>query len=94
MQAGAGDHHEREVGRQHDEVAVGNVHQPHDAVPEREPDREQRVQAAEQDSLDDGVDPLSHAGARPQIPKYAAEICRWDSSDAVPTRDTLPCMKQ
>ena len=48
---------EDQVGAEHREVAVGEVDDPHHAEHQREPAREQRVEAAEQDALDDVVDP-------------------------------------
>jgi len=45
----AGDHRE---GAEDDEVALRRVRQPHDAEHQRLPEREQRVQAAEQDALE------------------------------------------
>ena len=53
-----------------------DVHEPHDAEDERESDREQRVEPAEQHALQDGVDPSDHGtppesdvGVRDQTPK-------------------------
>ena len=66
------DHDEREVGGQHREVAVGEVDNPHDAEEQRQPAGKERVEAAEEDPLDDCVDPV-HAAlpgpARPARPK-------------------------
>ena len=40
-------------GGQHDQVAVGEIDQPHDAEDQRQAGREQRIEAAEQNALDD-----------------------------------------
>ena len=50
--------HQREIGRQHDEVAMGEVHHTHDAEGEREAAGEQRVEPAQQRTLQYDVDPL------------------------------------
>ncbi len=52
--------HERQdrEGRQHDEVAMREIDQPHDAEDQRQAGGEQRIEAAEQDALDDGVEPV------------------------------------
>ena len=50
---------EDEVGTEHGEVAVREVDDPHDAEHQRQPAGEQPVEAAEQDALDDVVDPRS-----------------------------------
>jgi hypothetical protein len=50
-----------QIGGHHDEVAMGEVHQPHDAE-DQAGRRKQRVEPAEQDPLDDGIDP-DHAAA-------------------------------
>ena len=48
-----------------DEVAMGQIDQPHDAEDQRQAGGEQRVEAAEQHALDDGVEPaLMRAHAR------------------------------
>ena len=49
--------HER---RQHDQVAMGEIDQPHDAEDQRQAGGEQRIEAAEQDALDDRVEPVQH----------------------------------
>jgi hypothetical protein len=53
---------EDEVGAEHDEVAMGEVDEPHDAEDQAEPGGEERVEPAEQDALDDGIEPV-HAAA-------------------------------
>ena len=66
------DHDEGEVGGQHREVAVGEVDDAHDPEEQGQPAGEERVEAAEEDALDDRVDPV-HAAlpgpARPAKPK-------------------------
>ena len=48
-------------GREHDQVAMREIDQPHDAEDQRQAGREQRIEPAEQDALDDGVEPIGHA---------------------------------
>ena len=57
---------QRDIGREHDEIAVGDVDQPHDAERQRQADREQRIDAAEQAALDEDVEPL-HRRACPTV---------------------------
>ena len=52
------DDHQDQVGGEHDQVAMGEVDQAHDAEDEAEARGEQRVEAAEQDALHDGVEPV------------------------------------
>ncbi|MCY1391038.1 hypothetical protein D9M71_58660 [compost metagenome] len=60
-------HHQGQVGRQHDEVAVGDVDQAHDAEHQRQADREHGVETAEQRALHQGIEPFHrHASARPK----------------------------
>jgi len=47
--------------RQHDQVAMGEIDQPHDAEDQRQAGGEQRVQAAEQNALKDAAKPVDHA---------------------------------
>jgi len=47
---------ERRVHRQHDEIAVGEVHDVHHAPDERQPRGEQRVDRAEEEPSDDHLD--------------------------------------
>ncbi|MNL44316.1 hypothetical protein D3C87_1668830 [compost metagenome] len=54
------DHHQRQVRRQHDEVAMGDVDQAHDAEHQRQPHREHRVQATEQHALKQSIEPFHH----------------------------------
>ena len=56
------DQHENQIAAHHDQIAVGEVHQPHDAEHEAQPGCEQRVKPAEQHTLHNGVDP-DHAAA-------------------------------
>jgi hypothetical protein len=46
--------HEKQdqIGTHHDEVAMGEVHQPHDAEDQRQAGGKQRVKPAEQDPLE------------------------------------------
>ena len=48
-------------GGEHDEIAMGEVDQPHDAEDQRQPGREQGVEAAEQNALDQCIEPAGHA---------------------------------
>ena len=56
---------EDQIAAEQDEVAMGKVDRAHDAEGEAEPERKQRVKPAEQDALNDGVDP-DHAAAPPK----------------------------
>ena len=58
---------ENQERREHDHVAMGEIDEPHHAEDQREARREQRVEPAEQDALQHGVE----AGiiGRPQCPK-------------------------
>ena len=53
-----------EIGRSDDQVAMGDIDQPHDAEDQRQAGGEQRIEPADQNALDDDVDP-GHA----HIPK-------------------------
>src|SRR5208337_1331812 len=65
---------DRDVPSDDREVAVRQVDDLHDPEHQREPAREQRIEAADQDSLDDGVDPghngcsISSGGTTPPRP--------------------------
>ena len=61
---GDGDDADRDVARDHREVAVREVHDLHHAEHQRQPAGEQRVQPAGQHPLDDGVYP-GHYGSLP-----------------------------
>ena len=57
-----GIHHGDDEERGEDaEIAVSEVHEAHDPEHEREPGREERVEAPQEDALDDGVDPRHRA---------------------------------
>ena len=56
------DEHQDQIGGEHDQVAMGEIDQPHDAEDEAEAGGEQRIEPAEQDALDDRVEPV-HAAA-------------------------------
>ena len=58
-------HHQHDERRQHDQVAVGEIDEPHDAEDQRQPGREQRVEPAQHHALQHGVDHAAH------VPKYA-----------------------
>ncbi len=68
IEAGALRNDQRDVAGEHDEVAMSDVDQPHDAERHRQADREQRVDTAEQATLDEDVEPL-HGGRPSYIPK-------------------------
>ena len=51
--------------RQHDQIAMGEIDQPHDAEDQRQAGGEQRIQAAKQNALNDRAEPIEHA----QCPK-------------------------
>src|SRR5262249_4535301 len=56
-------HDERDIGGEHDEIAMRNVDEPHDAEDERQAGGEHRIEPADQHALEDDVDPL-HYGRR------------------------------
>jgi len=58
VKAGRVHHDQGDIGSEHDQIAMGNVDQPHDAEDQRQAGGEQRVEPAEQHALDDGVDPV------------------------------------
>ena len=82
-QAGEGHQRQDQEGGHGDEVAMGEVDQAHDAEDQREAGSEQRIEAAEQDALDDGVGESIMA---PHSPKYAAWIASRVSSPAAGKR--------
>ncbi len=86
---GGDQHHER---AQQGQIAVSQVDDPHHAEHQREPAGEEGIEPAEQDALDDRVDP-GHAAARPR-PKYASVTCSRVSSSALPSRTTRPSSMQ
>ena len=59
-------HDQREVGGQHREVAVREVDDAHDAEEQRQAAGEERVEAADEDPLDNGVHPVHVCPARPK----------------------------
>ena len=59
-QAEKRDHRQDQEGREHDQVAMGEVDQPHDAEDQRQPGGEQRIEPAEQDALDEDVGERGH----------------------------------
>ena len=56
---------ENRESRQYDQIAMGEIDQPHDAEDQRQAGGEQRIQASEQNALDDRAEPFEHA----QCPK-------------------------
>jgi hypothetical protein len=50
---------------QHDEIAVGEIDQSHDAEDQRKAGGEQRIEASEQSALNDRAEPIEHV----QCPK-------------------------
>ena len=63
----AGQRHQDRT-KQHDHVAMGDIDEAHDAERERQAQREQRIEAADQDALDDEVEGTSrHHRSRPEI---------------------------
>ena len=50
--------HQRDIGGEHDQVAVRDVDEAHHAEDQREPGGEHGVEPADQHALDDDVDPL------------------------------------
>ena len=53
-------HHQRDVGGEHDEVAMRDVDQPHHAEDQRQPGGEHGVKPADQHALQDDVEPFGH----------------------------------
>ena len=54
---------EDQIGGKHDQVAMGEIDQPHDAEDEAQARREQRIEPAEQHALHDGIKPLMARGS-------------------------------
>ena len=50
-----------DIGGEHDEIAVRDIDEPHDAEDQRQPGGEHGVEPADQHALEDDVDPLHHA---------------------------------
>ena len=82
---------EDQEGGEHDQVAMGEVDQPHDAEDEAEARREQRIEPAEQDALHDGVEPV-HASIRPEIGRVDGVAGR--ARDGRPESVTRPSIMQ
>ena len=61
-------HDQRDVGCKHDEIAMGDIDEPHDAERHRQTDGEQLIDAAEKGALDEDIEPI-HCGAAPHSPK-------------------------
>ena len=77
---------ERDVGRDHHHVAVGEVDQPEDPEDHRQPDRHQRVQAARAQRVDDLLDRVVGHSATPPTPRYdCSTFGSWRSSRAGPS---------
>jgi hypothetical protein len=64
MKPGEVDRDHREIRCKHDQVAMGDVDEAHDAEDERQPGCKQRIKPAEHDTLEKGVDPVHR-----QVPK-------------------------
>ncbi len=82
---GDGQHDE---GREHDEVAVRQVDEAHDAEDQRQAGGEQRVEPAQHDALQQGVEHDRH------VPKYALWILSRSRSAGRPLSDMRPSWKQ
>ena len=82
-------HHDREERGQDAEIAVSQVDDAHHPEDEREPGGEERVEAAEEEALEDGVHP-PHRHA----PKYAAAIRARVRSAGRPSSETAPLRRQ
>ena len=63
MQAGQLDNQQGEIRGRDNQIAMRDVDQPHDPENQRQAGGKQRVEAANQDALNDGVDPM-HAVSR------------------------------
>ncbi len=64
---------QRDIGRQHDQIAMGDVDEPHHAEDQRQPGGEHGVEPAEQDALQDGVHPLHRR--TPLSPASCPRMC-------------------
>ena len=71
MQTGDAADQQDAEGREHDQIAMGQIDQPHDAEDQAETCREQRVKAAQQDALHDRIKP-DHAAAPGPTPRGPA----------------------
>ena len=72
---------DREVGRDHHHVAVGEVDQPQDAEDHRQPDRHQRVQAARAQRVDDLLEDVVGHAATPPTPRYDCSTFGFAAQD-------------
>ena len=61
MHAGRVDRHQRDIGGEHDEIAMRDVDEPHDAEGQRQADGEERIEPAQQRALDEDVEPIHRA---------------------------------
>ena len=59
---GGGRGHDQRIAADHDEVAMGEVDQPHDAKNQPDAERGERVQAAERERVDGVLDQSGHDG--------------------------------
>src|SRR5215469_9175135 len=84
-----GDDADGDVGGHHGKIAMGQVDDFHDAEHQRQAAREQRVEAAEHDSLNYCIDP-GHA----RTPKYASSICPPVSEAGGPASVIRPSSRQ
>ena len=71
------------------EITMRQVDEAHHSERQRESRGEQRVQAAQQHTLHERVDPHHH-----ETPKYDAVMASRDSSPGVPESDTRPSSMQ
>ena len=95
--------HQRDVSRQHDQIAMGDIDEPHHAEDQRQSGGEHGVEPADQDALKDDVDPFHHGTPSPSAlvregknhtPKYAAAICSRERSFDAPASATRPSCRQ
>ena len=78
---------------QDDEIAVGDIDEAHDAGRERQAGREQRVKAAEQDALQELIDPdRGHRLSQSEIMLH--HDLAVDVSAGRPASETLPSSRQ
>ena len=92
-QAEKRDQRQDQEGRQHDQVAMREVDQPHDAEDQRQSGREQRVEPAEQDALDDHVEERGHRP--PSMPEIGGvDLVARQRRPARPTASCGPPEKQ
>ena len=58
------DEHEYQIGREHDQVAMREIDEPHDAEDERQPGGEERIEPTEQDALENGIRPIHESAPK------------------------------